>query len=245
MESIYYHTHRVHAEGVTHIAMKGDSCELVPMLASAEYIITGAVFDPPYTSRSLRGGGRRRFDDFETLTPGEAEPIVEAIAKMLLNDRDPLIFIFSTSPGSAKVAAGYKAMIERYLKPALRGHWQKVYKDGRPVKFRGRLLPREEIIIYTRSGETFEPAQRLLGDDFELRMPRGKWLHTYATEKPVWLIERLLERACVPESDWKRYYYRILDPFAGSGSTQKACANLGMNSTNIDVKHLIDLSNEK
>lgn len=215
------------------------------MLLHSGCAITGAVFDPPYTSRSLRGGGQRRFDDFDTLTPDEAEPIVKAIAEMFVNACDPMVFIFSTSPGSAKVSAGYKAMIERHLKPALRGHWQKTYKDGRPVKIHDRTLPKEEIIIYTRSGNVYAPAQRALGNNFELRGERGKWLNTYPTEKPVWLIGRLLGAACPPEYDWKRHFYRILDPFAGSGSTQKACANLGMNSISIDIKHLIDLPDEK
>ena len=50
----------------------------------------------------------------------------------------------------------------------------------------------------------------------------------HPTQKPLWLLERLLRRHASPAD-------RVLDLFAGSGSTLVACKRLGIEAVGVEM----------
>lgn len=83
-----------------------------------------------------------------------------------------------------------------------------------------------ELILYCKKGRREVPFRRS-GVIHVDRLPPGKNIHP--TEKPVALIERLLEMSTDPGD-------LVVDPFAGSGSTLVACQRTGRRAIGFEKK---------
>ena len=103
------------------------------------------------------------------------------------------------------------------------GYWVKTPSTKNYSKHIGNFV--EEILIM-RNGETFNPLHwsQMTGvwDDRIIYPQDHPW------EKPLSLIERLVRIYTNPGDT-------VFDPFAGSGTTGEACANLGRNFIGCEI----------
>lgn len=99
--------------------------------------------------------------------------------------------------------------------------WDKM--SSRPQK--GRFRQQSEFIVWGSNGPM--PINRPVGclpGVFRYGNPQNR---THVTEKPLQLMKEVIQ-ICEPEG-------RILDPFAGAGTTLLAASQLGYESVGIEV----------
>lgn len=87
---------------------------------------------------------------------------------------------------------------------------------------KGSFAPRYEVIIFAAKGRFELPGKR--PDDLIACAKVGNQSLTHPNEKPVELLEQLIEATTTPGA-------LILDPFAGSGSTLVAAAKQGASTS--------------
>jgi site-specific DNA-methyltransferase (adenine-specific) len=83
-----------------------------------------------------------------------------------------------------------------------------------------------EMIAYGQKGNRGVPQDRNVRD--VLRFPKVKHKDAYPTEKPVELLQVMINQSTSPGDI-------VLDPFAGSGSTLMAAQRLGRKSLGFDI----------
>lgn len=91
---------------------------------------------------------------------------------------------------------------------------------------KGSFAPRYEVIIFATKGRFELPGKR--PDDLIACAKVGNQNLTHPNEKPVELLEQLIEATTTPGA-------LILDPFAGSGSTLAAAAKTGRKYIGIEI----------
>ena len=91
---------------------------------------------------------------------------------------------------------------------------------------KGSFAPRYEVIIFAAKGRFELPGKR--PDDLIACAKVGNQSLTHPNEKPVELLEQLIEATTTPDA-------LILDPFAGSGTTVLAAVLEGYSATGIEV----------
>lgn len=91
---------------------------------------------------------------------------------------------------------------------------------------KGSFAPRYEAIIFATKGRYEFPGKR--PDDLIACAKVGNPSLTHPNEKPVELLEQLIEATTIPGA-------LILDPFAGSGSTLAAAAKTGRQYIGIEI----------
>lgn len=105
----------------------------------------------------------------------------------------------------------FNEILKTNLKQCSRvGTYQKLWGNGNPMNMGKYEMPKENIYIFTRSGEL----EGLQNWELDFRMVPP--LKSYPTAKPLGMIRKLVEQA-TKIGEW------ILEPFGGSGVTLKAC----------------------
>lgn len=125
----------------------------------------------------------------------------------------------------------YEAMIEA-AKLTYKGFmiWHKT--NPGVVNRDGVYLPSCEAIVFATKGKPyFKPFKnkgaRYVHNCFEGPICQGNERLDHPTQKPLWLVERLLKRHSQKKD-------LVVDPFMGVGTTQVACKRLGRRSIGIE-----------
>ena len=115
-----------------------------------------------------------------------------------------------------------------------RGVFPWIKPNTRPQK--GTFQYNTEFVVYGSRGQIEQREQYAKGYFEKMPLPTKKRIH--ATEKPVELLEYLLQ--FVPEGG------RVFDPFAGSGATGEACRNMGLEFEGCEIsEEYARLANER
>ena len=183
--------------------------------------------DPPYGQRSslishaLRGDIDSHFGAWDTLDVGW----VFRVAPLLVKGGQILTF----SPLEA--VGEYKLVCEA---AGLTWRGAIVWHRSNPgVAHRSVYLSAVEAICWATKGDgyVFQPWENAGGEDVHnvITGPvcQGSERLNHPNQKPLWLLQRLLERHTNAHS-------RVLDPFCGVGSTLVVCKQLGLPAVGIE-----------
>lgn len=188
--------------------VRGDARELLPRLPDecADLIVT----DPPYEFARGRTYFKTWFDDL----PDEAWAEIFGELFRVLH-RNSHMYVCSNARmkaifDAAAAGAGFKVRV-----PLI---WDKVVV-GLGRTWRSQY---EFVCFYSKGARAGNRRDR--GNVIQAPRVRGG----YPTEKPVGLLRQLIEQSSAPGE-------LVLDPFAGSGSTGQAAAELGRQALLCDV----------
>jgi DNA modification methylase len=102
---------------------------------------------------------------------------------------------------------------------------QRAYEEGRVVQLKPGAVPQYKLYIHESRGRT-------ITDNWDdIPQVAGKEVQHYQTQKPLALLERIIEASC-PENGV------VLDPFCGCGTTVVAAQKLRRQWTGIDITYL-------
>lgn len=185
------------------------------------------VTDPPYGQRqsiishALRGDIDSNFGAWDTLDVGW----VFHVARLLADGGQILAFAPKEAVGEYKLVADAAGLTWR---GAITWHKTNPGVVHRPVY----LSACEEICWMTKGDKyTFQPWDNAgapeVHNHIEGPICGGNERLDHPTQKPEWLIRRLLERHTAPHS-------RVLDPFCGVGTTLAVCKRLGLPAIGVE-----------
>lgn len=194
--------------------------------------------DPPYwtlnkwrnVGTTTRLGGNKDKEKqtgwFETIDENELFQVMCELYRVLKKDKHCLIMCDGQT---LKWVLGYAEEAGfNYCKPLV---WDKVYQ-GMGYHFRSR----HEFIVLLDKGKNQKPKDLGLPDIIKIPMVKGG----YPTEKPVGLAEFFIKQYTSSFSE------RVLDCFAGSGSTAIAAAKHNRFFYGCDIdKEAVDLANSR
>lgn len=204
-----------------HKLILGDMIQEMARLPQGVY--DGIITDPPY-GRNLHQGGEqgnaswRAFDDSPDVWEELMITLVKESSRVLKPDAH--IYIFCAFENFLQLAALFSAeAFNVWPRPLI---WAKGNVGALPVPDFG---PRYtyECILYARRGEK---KTRIVKTDVIYNQPAQKVLHP--DEKPVSLIQDLVERSSLPGEEW-------LDPFCGSGTIFPVANKLSLKATGIEM----------
>lgn len=188
-----------------------DAAKLVPTWRAG--FVGCLITDPPYGNNTEYGDARRRIVGDES--PALGAQVVANCYRLLRPDASAYVFC------NAQHLGFLEHFILRYSGFQIR---ELLVWDKRLTNFAHRFRRAYECILVLEKGK---PRYRGKAMSTLVSVTRAKaTLHPHA--KPVALLEQLI-RASSDEGDV------ILDPFAGSGSTCVAAANLGRNYLGIEI----------
>ena len=204
--------------------IQGDSTIIVPTLPDEQYAI--ALLDPPYgvdieaTHKSPEAWDEIYMDDQESAHLVTKMVIERMMPKL---EENAMVFVFGALQFMSDIT---KIMREAGLDvdrvPMI---YYRTFGQG-PVKQARKWFARSyEAVFYGHKGlkPIIRQGNNVLPHD---QVKTHQKLHP--TQKPVKLIMDLLSRVALPD-DW------VLDPFAGSGVTGRACMALKLKATLIEI----------
>lgn len=183
--------------------------------------------DSPYSVGGIHGGNRNLVD-FDLITPEEFGDIIVQAEKLLRTEDSQVHFMIAGGKSSLKDAQKYINMFSRTgLKLIGVGSYTKLTKNGKCCNMGKYDMPAEILLSYSQSGkERFEDVDTNF--DYSFQRPSLPKAGGYRTEKPLGLLEALIQRA-TKEGE------RILDLFAGSGVTFQAGLSLGRRVHGLEI----------
>lgn len=169
--------------------------------------------DIPYNTGGQKGGNRD-LSNYSMISPEEFQEIILQVEKMLRTEDSQLYFMIAGGTSSAPAANKYiRAFDETALFKAAEGSYTKLNANGTQCNMGKYLMPAEKILIFSPSGKLLKPEETVL--DFRMVRPPLPRSGGYPTEKPVEMLEQIIEQATY-ERD------KVLDLFTGSGSSLEA-----------------------
>ena len=145
-------------------------------------------------------------------------------------DRDGRIYRIDNLQGPGGAAKGnpqYEVMgVTRYWRYT-REKMDALVKEGRVIQTRPGAVPQYKRYLDEMPGV----AAQNIWTDIPAINNRAKELLGYPTQKPVALLERIIETSSNPGDV-------VLDPFCGCGTTIEAAQQLGRSWIGIDITHL-------
>ena len=195
--------------------IEGDCLEVMPGLPrrSCDLLLT----DPPYALPVQYAQARnapRRWSDWSVLS-GWWRIVMERALPLLTPEAN--VAVFCGAPGAA---AMWPAMHER-----LRNLQMAVWDKGRIGPGRPLRRQAEFLVVGSVGGR---PYARTGGVGTVLRCPAvPPARRSHPAQKPVELLRALARELCPPGG-------AVLDPFAGSFSTEEACRLEGLRCTSIE-----------
>lgn len=207
------------------ILRAGDSLKLLPQLEAGQFDVI--ITDPPYGigANSLGARGRTVHHHNYEDTWEHAQRCIRAVLLEGFRVTKPRanIFIFCSSRGWA--FAREEAMRIGWVPYPEQLIWQKSHSEGlAPWGGRGPRRTWEGIFLATK-GQKFLLSSPVDIFDFP-RVSRAQRI--YGAQKPIELLQKLIELSTVVGE-------RVLDPFAGSGSTLRAARLLEREALGIEI----------
>lgn len=194
------------------IIQSGNAKHEIKKLVQEQAKFDMIFLDPPYIIPGAKGGNRN-LTKYQLMSSQEFTIFMRDVVKLTKTNDTPIFFMFSASKTNVKALAEYKkAFTLSGLKECHKSiKFQKLYKNGKPYAFCGHQL-QEHIFAFSKSGN------KRADLDFELQpLYQFKADSKYQTAKPTELLIELVKASTKP-------FEIVLDMFAGSGSTAKACA---------------------
>lgn len=214
---------------------QGDFRDVLPALdLSADLIVA----DPPYGETSLD------WDRWPERWPSMLTPYARSMwcfgsMRMFLDRRDDFRdwklsqdIVWEKHNGSGFHADRFKRVHEHAVH-WYRGDWRDIYHvapttpDATPRTTRRKARPTHTGHIEASSYVSQDGGPRLMRSVLYRRSMHGSAINE--TEKPVSLVEPLIEYGCPPSG-------LVIDPFAGSASTLVAARNLGRRAIGIEKR---------
>lgn len=195
----------------------GDSIELLPLLHSADLVVT----DPPYTfgmASTAQEGKAGSWGDMMNGARWYASWLVEV--KRLTANRQGAAWVFNSWRSFPVLArAAYEALwpIESLMV------WDKEWIG--PGGQQGLRPSYELSALFAHDG--FAIPDRGIPDIWRCQWASAR-PNGHPAEKPIALIERIIRESGTREI--------VLDPFAGSGTTLHAAKNLGRRAIGIEIE---------
>lgn len=175
-------------------------------------------FDPPYLTGGQKGGNRN-LSAYSMICPEEFEKILLDAEKMLKDETSQVYFMIAGGVSSAAAASKYIQAFEKTsLKLAGEGSYTKLNANGTQCNMGKYLMPAERILVFSPSGQLLKPEETIL--DFSIQRPPLPKSGGYPTQKPVAMLEQLFRQGT-------HFGGKIIDFFAGSGSSLEAALNIG------------------
>lgn len=199
----------------------GNSLEIIDRIVEEGDKFEFIFLDIPYEGAGQRGGNRDLFD-LDRISVGQFTEFIGKCETLLKTDKSPLLFMFTDGKTSKKYRIDYLNAIftGSDLKKVCEGSYYKLWKNGNPMNMGKYPMPKENLYVYTKSGQIDNLENILL--DFSLTPD-----FLYPTSKPYPMIEKLVSQF-TKIGDW------VFDPFGGSGKILKACVSLGRKCHTID-----------
>lgn len=226
---------RVEPTGPRLEILPGDALTLMPAMIAEGRRFDLILTDPPYGLGAGASGYRARsvhhhnYDD----TPDYARTLLEGILKWgshLTKDRANLFMFTDIKHWDFLLSMSYDMGWTPWRTPVI---WQKSITEGLVPWGRHGFAHTYDVIFFATKGSR-GLSQRTPDILNYSRTSRSSRI--YAAEKPIFLLQRLIELSTVPDET-------VLDPCAGSGSTLVAARNLKRHSVGIEIDpELVDLA---
>jgi len=201
------------------IIIHGDSVKVLPTLEKNTFDLL--LSDPPYGINFKSGWSNK-----EKIVNDKIEDTVKLFENVLresvpLLKKDAQFYLF----GNIDYLEEIKPIIEKYLTLKHILIWDRKVIGMGDLKSYGRSFD----IVYFGYNKTFKELNGTRDRDILQfnRIDPAKNIHP--TEKPLDLLEYLIKKS-TQEGD------KILEPFAGGGSTLLACKNLNRKATGIEIE---------
>ena len=202
----------------------GDAAEVLYRLTNADWKGNILVADIPWHCKH-NFGGNRTFTPYPTVGPDKHGQVI-AHGLKLLEDDSPVVLIHGDLGKHPHMKDYLDATANNGLELSTQIKFEKVTRDGEPVKFLGNVQAPECISVFYPKGSIYnvfppksEPIQGV-----------RPWMK-YPTQKPVSLFTEIFCRLQIGRGAW------VIDPYAGSGAVMLAALSIGAYAVAVDVAH--------
>lgn len=209
------------------VCERSDALAALEAMHQAGLLFDLLVLDPPYRFGGQRGGSKgkashRDVAKFPTMKLPEWRAVVPALLCLLQQHAQVYTFM-PTGTESARKVQQWLGVLGGSLPKVGEGEYWKLYQNGEPCQIMGREMPPEGLHVYSPGGE-LRKCSATFTLQFRLERPGD-----YPTKKPDEMLEQIVRQATLPGE-------AVLDPYVGSGTTARACEELGRHCLAVDIQ---------